>query len=58
MPGSPQGLTWSASKVIYKNGYAYSCLTVLDDNTIGCLFERDGYKSIDFVRFSIHWLMR
>jgi len=51
-----EGKTWSVSRVLYPGGYAYSCLTVLPDRTIGCLFERDGYKHITFARFTLAWL--
>ena len=51
-----EGKTWPVAKTLYPGGYAYSCLTVLPDGTMGCLFERDGYKRITFARFSLKWL--
>ena len=51
-----EGKTWPVAKTLYSGGYAYSCLTVLGDGTIGCLFERDGYKRITFARFNLTWL--
>ena len=51
-----EGKTWPVAKTLYAGAYAYSCLTVLTDGTIGCLFERDGYKRITFARFSLSWL--
>ena len=51
-----EGKTWPVARTLYAGGYAYSCLTVLPDGTIGCLFERDGYKRITFARFSLSWL--
>jgi len=51
-----EGKTWPVSKTLYPGGYAYSCLAVLPDGDIGCLFERDGYKTITLARFSLEWL--
>ncbi|MFQ5808881.1 MAG: exo-alpha-sialidase [Armatimonadota bacterium] len=51
-----EGKTWPVSRVIYPGGYAYSCLTVLPDDTIGLLYERDGYAAITFARFTLEWL--
>jgi hypothetical protein len=36
--------------------FAYSCLTVLADGTIGLPYERDGYEKITFARFNLAWL--
>jgi sialidase-1 len=39
---------------------AYSCLTVLPDGGIGCIYERgekDAYETITFARFDREWLM-
>lgn len=51
-----EGKTWPVAKVLYAGGYAYSCLTVLPDATIGCLYEKDGYRKITFARFGLEWL--
>ena len=51
-----EGKTWPVSKVLYAGGYAYSCLVALPDGSIGCLFERDGYRHITFARFALEWL--
>jgi len=51
-----EGKTWAISKTLYHGGFAYSCLTVLPDMSIGCLYEKDGYKKIIFARFSLDWL--
>jgi len=48
--------TWPIAKRVYEGGSAYSDLIVLPDGTIGCLFERDGYKTITFARFTLAWL--
>ena len=50
------GQTWPASRVLYPGGFAYSCLASLADGSIGCLFERDDYKTITFARFTVDWL--
>ena len=31
-------------------------LCVRDDGTIGCLYEKDGYKRITFARFPLEWV--
>ncbi len=59
-----EGKTWSVSKLIYGGAAAYSCLTVLPDKTIGCLYERgfdgaapgDAYARITFANFSLDWI--
>ncbi len=52
-----EGKTWPIGKTVYPGGFAYSCLTVLPDGTIGLLFERDGYKAISFCRVTLDWLI-
>ncbi len=60
-----EGKTWPVSKLIYGGAAAYSCLTVLPDKTIGCLYERgvdgaapgDAYARITFANFSLDWIM-
>jgi sialidase-1 len=51
-----EGKTWSESRVLYTGSFAYSCLASLPDNSIGCLFERDGTSKISFARFTLHWI--
>jgi len=51
-----EGKTWPVAKLVYQGGSAYSDLVVLPEGTIGCLFERDGYKTITFARFTLAWL--
>jgi len=36
--------------------FAYCCLTVLSDMTLGCLYETDNYRRICFARFTLEWL--
>ena len=51
-----EGGTWPVSRVLYPGGFAYSCLASLPDRSVGCLFERDGYKVISFARFTVGWV--
>jgi len=51
-----EGRTWPVAKTLYEGSSAYCCLTVLPDQSIGCLFERDKYSKITFGRFSLEWL--
>ena len=51
-----EGQTWPVAKTIYEQSFAYSCLTVLPDRSIGCLFERDSYSQIALARLSLGWL--
>jgi len=48
--------TWPVAKTLYAGSAAYSCLVVLPDMSIGCLYERDSYSKITFARFTIEWL--
>lgn len=50
------GQSWPKSRVLYPKGSAYSCLVVLADGSIGCLYEKDGYKRIVFARFPLAWV--
>ncbi|MBN1343672.1 MAG: exo-alpha-sialidase [Phycisphaerae bacterium] len=53
------GKTWPVSRLLYAGPAAYSCLTVLPDMTMGCLYERgakDPYEKITFARFTLEWL--
>ena len=51
-----EGQTWPIAKPLVPDGFAYSCLTVLKDMTIGCLYETDNYRKIRFARFTLDWL--
>ncbi len=49
-----EGKTWPASLVLHAGPAAYSCLTLLPDGSIGCLYERGDktpYDTITFARF-------
>lgn len=53
------GKTWPVSRVLHDGPAAYSCLTVLPDGAIGCLYERgakDAYETITFARMTLPWL--
>ena len=55
-----EGKTWPVSKLLHPGPAAYSCLTVLPDGDIGCLYEggeKAVYEKIIFARFSAKWLM-
>src|SRR5262249_49673592 len=49
------GKTWPHAKELHAGPAAYSCLTVLPDGEIGCLYERgdkNPYETITFARFA------
>ena len=53
------GKTWPVSRTIHAKDSAYSCLTVLPDMEIACLYERGeqhANENITFARFSLGWL--
>jgi sialidase-1 len=53
-----EGKTWPVSKLLHDGPSAYSCLAVLPDGDIGCLYEggETRYGEIVFARFSLEWL--
>jgi hypothetical protein len=54
-----EGMTWPVSRELHSGPSAYSCLTVLPDMTIGCLYERGdnhAYEKITFACFTLEWL--
>lgn len=51
-----EGRTSPVSRVVYPGAFAYSCLTVLGDGSVGLLYERDEYRAITFARFNLAWL--
>ncbi len=53
-----EGKTWAAARVVQFGFYAYSCLTVLSDKSIGLLYEADNYRRIAFARFTLDWLLQ
>ncbi len=55
------GKTWSKSAVLFKEDSAYSCLTVLPNKKIGCLFEcgtKNAYEQISFLEFDLSSLKK
>ena len=44
------------AKQLHPGGSAYSCLTILSDESIGLLYEKDGYRSLAFAHFDLDWL--
>jgi sialidase-1 len=53
------GATWTAGRILQPGPAAYSCLVMLPDKTIGCLFERgekSPYEKISLARFPLRWL--
>ena len=53
------GKTWPVSRTLHAGPCAYSCLTVLPDKSIGCLYEcgeTNSYEKISFARFPVDWL--
>ena len=53
------GESWPVSKVIHEGMSSYSCLTVLHDGTIACMYEggeTHRREKIAFARFNMDWL--
>lgn len=56
------GKTWSAGRVVYAHPSSYSDLTVLDDGTVGLVYERGPkggtsyWDELQFARFNLEWL--
>lgn len=54
-----EGQTWPWARRLHAGPAAYSCLTVLADDTIGCFYEagtNSPYESLVFARFDLDWL--
>ena len=54
-----EGRAWPVSKLLYAGPSAYSCLTVLPDGKIACLYEagqKSPYEKITYSRFTLDWL--
>ena len=51
-----EGKTWKYSREITPDFFAYSCLTKLKTNTIGLLYESNGYQDIVFTSFTVDWV--
>jgi sialidase-1 len=51
--------SWPRSRLLYPGPAAYSCLSVLPDGTLACLYERGEktpYEEITLARFPANWL--
>jgi len=54
-----EGKTWPVAKLLNAGPSGYSCLAVLPDLKIGCLYERGQHSTVEkltFARFSLEWL--
>jgi sialidase-1 len=51
-----EGKTWPVAKMLFKDTFAYSCLTTMPDGTICCLFDDADWTKTTFARFSLEWL--
>jgi len=53
-----EGTTWPVSKLLHDGPSAYSCLAIMPDGDIGCLYEGGEvrYGEIVFAKFSLEWL--
>jgi sialidase-1 len=50
------GKTWKISKILHPGPSAYSDLTMINQNTLGCLYEAgivNPYESIVFTTFKM-----
>jgi sialidase-1 len=53
------GRTWNAGRPLHEGPSAYSCLAVMPDGDVGCLYEKGDahpYESIVLARFPLAWL--
>lgn len=53
------GATWPWSKLLWEGPCAYSCLAVMPDGNVGCLYERGErhpYETLTLARFPLAWL--
>lgn len=54
-----EGKTWPTSRLLYEGPSGYSCLAILPDGRIGCLYERgerNAYQTITLACFTLDWL--
>jgi len=54
-----EGKSWPVSRLVYDGPSSYSCLTVLPDMTIACMYEggeEHRREKIAFARFNLEWL--
>ena len=48
------GNTWPGLLLVYLGPSAYPCLTSIDYNHIGLVYEKDDYKEISFVKVRLN----
>ena len=48
------GATWPGELQIYPGASAYPCLTSIDDNHVGLVYEKNNYKEISFVKVRLN----
>jgi sialidase-1 len=51
------GKSWPHARLICEGSSAYSSLSVLPDEDIGLLYERNDYKQLTFTCFPLSWIM-
>jgi sialidase-1 len=54
-----EGASWAVSKVLHPGPSAYSCLAVLPDKSVACLYEcgnKSPYEKISLARIPLDWL--
>lgn len=54
-----EGKSWAHGRELYAGPAAYSCLTVLPDGRVACLYERgekSPYEEIVLARFPVEWV--
>jgi len=51
------GKTWPLARMLHEGSAGYSCLAVLSEKQIGCLYERDNYRRITYAEVDVRWLM-
>lgn len=51
------GRTWPVKRMIYPEYFGYSCLTILPDGRVGCLYEREGTAHISLGVYEVNWLL-
>ena len=51
------GQTWPMKRVIYPEYFGYSCLTILPDGRVGCLYEREGTARTSLGVYDVDWLL-
>lgn len=51
-----EGKSWPINKSIYEGASAYVTICRLENDAIGLFYEKDDYRHLVFVRFSLSWL--